>query len=1128
MRLTPTRTRTPALAPGPFALALALALVLAGTGIAAPADDPPKNAADGSGHAFNPNVVAASPDADRAMSLFRVPQGLKVGLWAAEPLLANPVAFGFDEHGKVYVVETFRVHNGVTDNRGHMNWLDADLASRSVEDRVAMYRKFLGKEADSYGTEHDRVRLVEDRDGDGKADHAGVFADGFHDLADGVAAGVLARKGDVYFTCIPDLWLLRDTDGDGKADVKKSLHRGYGVHVALLGHDLHGLTFGPDGKLYFSIGDRGVNVKTADGRTLFSPDSGSVFRCDPDGANLEFFATGLRNPQELAFDDYGNLFTVDNNSDSGDKARIVYLIEGSESGWLLSYQYLEKPVSRGPWNAEKVWQTRSADQPAHIVPPVAHVSDGPSGLAYNPGVTLLPEKYKGHFFLADFRGGAGNSGVRAFTVEPDGAGFKLADSEQFLWGVLATDVDFGPDGGLYVSDWVEGWNLTGKGRIYRVADPSASADAIKAAKEVQTLLGGGFDRKGPAELARFLGHADRRVRQEAQFALAARGAGSEPTLRAVAFDRNADRLARLHAVWGLGQVAREAPAAVVAIRPLLADADAEVRAQAVKTLGDLRDTASSADSAKLLRDESPRVRSLAAIAAGKLGRRASADDLLALLRENGDKDPYLRHAAVVGLAGLADVGGLLKAAVDEAPAVRLGALLALRRLKSAEVARFLDDADPRLVTEAARAINDVPIDAAMPALARLIDRPNVPEFALRRAVNAAARQGGAEAARSLAALASRVDAPQAVRVEAVEALADWADPPGRDRVLGLWRPSAAHPVVEASEALAGVLKGLTEGESNRVRFAAVRAAAALKPSGAGEALAKLVGDANRPADVRAEALKAIDQIGDRDRLADEVSVALKDKAAPLRVEGLRLLAKLDPSKAIPMLGGVLEQGGVREKQGALAVLGGMPDGGADDLLAAWLDKLPAGKVPAEVELDLLDAARRRGSAEVSRRLGAVEEKRPQGDPLATYRESLVGGDATRGRKILFEKAEVSCLRCHKVKGEGGEVGPDLTGVGTRQDRQYLLESIVAPNNKIAKGFETLILATNDGQVVSGILKEDTGDSLKLITAEGKPLTVAKAAVEEQKRGASAMPDDLLKHLSKSDVRDLVEYLSGLK
>jgi len=349
---------------------------------------------------YTPHVAKASDEGARAMKRFRMPKGVEVRLWAAEPLLANPVSFCFDGKGRCYVAETFRLGHGVTDDRGHMKWLDDDLASRTVADRVAMYKKFAGERFTStYETEHDRVKLIWDSKGAGKADQAAVFADGFHHAADGIGAGVLARQRNVYYTCIPDVWLLKDTKGDGKADVKQSLATGFGVHVSFIGHDMHGLRMGPDGKLYFSIGDRGFNVTTKEGRHLFNPDSGGVLRCDPDGSNLEVVATGLRNPQELAFDQYGNLFTVDNNSDSGDKARLVYVVEGSDSGWRIGHQYGSDMGDRGPFNAEKVWHLPPAEQPAYIVPPLAHITSGPSGLCFNYGATALPERYRDHFLI---------------------------------------------------------------------------------------------------------------------------------------------------------------------------------------------------------------------------------------------------------------------------------------------------------------------------------------------------------------------------------------------------------------------------------------------------------------------------------------------------------------------------------------------------------------------------------------------------------------------------------------------------------------------------------------------------------------------------------------------------------
>src|SRR4051794_31780261 len=159
---------------------------------------------------FTPPIAPASGEGERAAGAIKVPEGFRVSLFAAEPMFANPVAFALDERGRVYVAETFRHSSGVTDNRSHMNWLDEDLAATTVEDRVAMFRKHLSGEIPAFAKLHERVSLLVDRDGDGKADASSIFADGFNKLEDGIGAGLLARKGDVYFTCIPHLWLLRD------------------------------------------------------------------------------------------------------------------------------------------------------------------------------------------------------------------------------------------------------------------------------------------------------------------------------------------------------------------------------------------------------------------------------------------------------------------------------------------------------------------------------------------------------------------------------------------------------------------------------------------------------------------------------------------------------------------------------------------------------------------------------------------------------------------------------------------------------------------------------------------------------------------------------------------------------
>jgi quinoprotein glucose dehydrogenase len=225
----------------------------------------------------------------------------------------------------------------------------------------------------------------------------------------------------------------------------------------------------------------------------------------------------------------------------------------------------------------------------------------------------------------------------------------------------------------------------------------------------------------------------------------------------------------------------------------------------------------------------------------------------------------------------------------------------------------------------------------------------------------------------------------------------------------------------------------------------------------------------------------------------------------------------------------VEGGTVLEKQQAFDVLGTMEGERAEALLGRWLDRLLLGKVPAEVRLDLVAAAEKHPTTEINRKLARYEKTRSKGEPFGRWRDSLVGGDAEAGRCIFLYKAEVSCLRCHKAGGAGaGEVGPDLGGIGSKQKRDYLLESIVYPSKQIAKGYETVELVLTTGQVRSGILKSEDGKQVRLMTAEGALISVPKSKIEERRSGKSAMPEDLTKHLSRQEVRDLVEFLAGLK
>ena len=144
---------------------------------------------------YSPKIAEASKGAELAVQGFVLPDGMTASLLAAEPLLANPVAFHVANDGRVFVCETFRQEVGVEDNRNHMNWLNNDLRLESVEERLAMFRKYLGVDVAKYAKEHDRIRVLRDTDGDGRFDADTVFAQGFNSILDGTGAGVIEHDG---------------------------------------------------------------------------------------------------------------------------------------------------------------------------------------------------------------------------------------------------------------------------------------------------------------------------------------------------------------------------------------------------------------------------------------------------------------------------------------------------------------------------------------------------------------------------------------------------------------------------------------------------------------------------------------------------------------------------------------------------------------------------------------------------------------------------------------------------------------------------------------------------------------------------------------------------------------------
>ncbi len=1076
------------------------------------------------------------------MAAFRVPAGLKVDLFAAEPMLASPVAISVDEKGRVFVAEEYRLGKGAAENRGNPKdnfsfWLDDELQLKTTDDRLAMYQRWDKKFPGGmtwFTKWSDQVRLVEDANGDGKADKSSVFAAGFNGPLDGLAAGVLAKDGDVYLTNIPHLWRMKD-GGKGVAATKEALLSGFGVNCAFYGHDLHGLTFGPDGKLYFSVGDRGFNVKSQEGKQFAGLRTGAVFRCDPDGSHFEVVMRGLRNPQELAFDQYGNLFADDNNCDKGDHARLVYVVEDGDSGWHMEYQTINPPYMGGPWFAERLWHLPHAGQPAYLVPPVGKIGTGPSGFLFTSGTTL-PDRYKNAFIMCNYSGGRG---LESFRVTPKGSGFEIADYHDFMTPIMATDVDQGPDGKLYVSDFVNldwGGKSLG-GRIYTVSDP-AKVNTPEAL-ETKKLFAEGFGHRDVRELGKLLGHADQKVRLRAQWALTEAAVksstnGAGVTLLTVAKESD-NQLARIHAIWGLGNYSRRTQKVAHALRPFLEDRDPEVVAQAAKVLGDLGFDPGAATTGILsyrLADGSPRVKFFAAQAIGKLKLRA-IEPLFRVLADNKDADPWLRHACVAALARIGDAEAVAAKATDPSASVRLGVVLVQRRLGDKRVSKLLTDADPLVRAEAARAVHDLPIEAEYPALAAIL--PNLSagtddESIARRAISANYRLGGAEHASRVLAAAGNAALSPAVRAEAVSALRDWATPPPRDRVTGFWNPLPARDAAVVRGVVGPQFEKLLGSASGQLLTDVVGLIGPLNLEVSEPTLAGWVADGAKDVPVRVAALRVL---ADRRAkgLPASITVALKDAAPLLRAEARDVLAVTDPSKGVESLTTVLADAKAvsAEKQRAFAALAKVKTPSAGTALDQWAEKLTAKAVPPELQLDVTEALKAAPSPTRDKARTAFEGSLPGGTAYSKFAVSLVGGDAARGREVFVGHAAAQCVRCHVVNGNGGTAGPDLSKVASQpgKDRAYLLESMLNPSAKIAPGFGAVTLNLADGRTVSGVLAEENAKAVVLVHPDGKRETIPTEDVERRSQPTSAMPA-VDRALTPREVRDLVEYLSTLK
>jgi putative heme-binding domain-containing protein len=1011
-----------------------------------------------------PGAASDPAPAPDKLATITVPPGFVVERVAVPPLVEHPYMACFDERGRLYVCDA----EGVNRDAAHL-----------LKDPP------------------NRIRLLEDTDGDGRFDKSRVFADRMT-----FPMGVLPYGGAVYSASPPSLWRLRDTDGNDTADRREELVTKFGFSGNAA--DVHGPFLGPDGRLYWTDGRHGHEIVQPDGSVLKGK-AARVFRCRPDGRDVEVVCGGgMDDPVEIAFTEEGEpLATVDILL--GQPRRVDAIIHCVEGGVF-------------PYN-EVFKEFKLTGDLLPATAPLGWVA--PAGLMRLRG-TGLGRQYQGNLFTAQFN----MHRVQRHVLERDGASFR-ATSEDFL---VSTDPDSHPtdvledaDGSLLVVD-TGGWFRIGcptsriakpevKGAIYRVRRRDASRPEDPRGLALK------WDGLSSAEVARLLDDRRFAVRDRAVETLGRRGPAALDELKQV-LQESDSVMARRNAVWALTRI--EALEARGAVRLALADRDPSVRQAAAHSIGLHRDADALPALVKLVvTDGAAPVRRESATALGRIGRGTAVPALFDGLRGGGDR--FLEHALVHALIQIADREATARGLQDPSPLVRRGALIALDQMDGGNLTRdqvtpLLNTSDPAL-QQAALAIMTRRRGWAKETVGLLGDWLRQPKLD-------ATRQEGLRGA----LLAFSGD--RGVQDLVARALHDEATSPGT-RLL-LLDMMAQAPLPKLPEAWVKELGGSLTRPDDRVMRQAL---AVVRTAHVAEFDATLLGlarDDKRPADVRIAALAAVaPRLRELESaLFDYLLGRLDPEAPPLeRLAAAQALgsARLSDAQLGRLTKAITTAGGLELPQLLAPYEHSRSAAVGKDLVEALARSPAQGSLtpdalrrtlqhyPAEVR-DAADPLVKRLAPDAARQKARLAELEPL----------LTGGDRGRGREVFFGK-KATCGLCHAVRGEGGHIGPDLSTIGAIRSGRDLLESIVFPSTSFARGYEPYVVATRTGTVHVGTLARETADAVYLHLADRSEVRVARSEIDSIEPGrVSIMPQGLDAQLSRQELGDLLAFLQSLR
>ncbi len=982
----------------------------------------------------------AQHDPANAIAGLEIGEGLAVTLAASEPELRSLTNLDIDDRGRVWVcdVMNYRGNNG----------------SRP---------------------EGDRILILEDTNGDGVMDTSKVYYQG-RDIDS--AMGIAVLGNEVIVSAAPYIWRFTDDNGDDVPDRKVAMYSETGQPQH--DHSNHSFLFGPDGKLYWNVGNTGKQVMDSNGKVVVDIHGrevidngkpffgGMPFRSNLDGSEFEVLAHNFRNNWETTVDSFGTLWQSDNDDDGNRGTRINFVMEHGNYGY-------RDEMTGATWQSERInmeseiplrhWHLNDPG----VVPNVLQTGAGsPSGICLYEG-TLLPARFHNQMIHCD----PGPNMVRAFPVTPQGAGYTatldpLMTGLQDKW-FRPADVCVAPDGSLFVTDWydpgVGGHRQedVDRGRLFRVATPGV---AYKVPKFDYASVTGAIEAlKNPAVAVRF----------KAWTALHAMGKDAESGLLQMYSDTNPRMRAR--ALWLLGKIEGRGE---YYVRQALSDNDADIRITGIRLMRQLKLVPSDILSV-VADDPSPAVRREALVAL-RFDTGAMMPELWAKLSSHYDGDRWYLEAIGIGSDVRASecFAALSKLKLDDRS--RQDIVWRLRAPESAAAIVALI-ADPKTELSQTdryfRALEFLPQDARSQSLAgaflttqfastddkktqikhdavvvRALERVDGGDYLSQPAIRAAVdryinsrkgtpdylklvkkfRGGGSDSTLVEVALATGDDSSS---VEAVKML--------------MQAPSGAASIRKALEA------NPDEGALRLIKLMGL-----LGTDRAGKSLVEVASNAELPYDQRAEAVRGL----------------AKNNSGANSLLDLVVASKL-PGDTKLLAGGLL--GRSEDKS----------------ILARAMELLPR---PAQADAKPL----------------------PPLDELAKLRGNVTAGEA------LF-RAKATCANCHLVNGFGKQVGPDLSEIGTKLPREALLTSILDPSAGISHNYENFVVLLESGQTVSGLKISETDAELTIRTADAIDRKFSKDEVAEIKKSEkSIMPENLHQTFDQQGLIDIVEYMTTLK